>query len=335
MTEITAHQADADQNLHPEDYREHIQLPEGVNAYLLPDHLAEQVKELELPNGYALVGGAARAVAAEMLCGYALPVRDIDIVAFDDFQPDWQFADEVSERLMTDDYTFGHGVRFETLEDYFRSRDFTFNELTVVDGALLISETAEADLINNIVRPTRFEYDPDNDEYLSAKLAVKSVLMQVVLERATGEPATIEDVDLRDYRCDLLEDTEDNEVAPFFVALGFQRALERGADVAHDFLDKLQDYGMIRAESLAHKTVVDARLLLFAEEVVEQTYNFEFRGQAADNLHSIRELVDKDYSLGDLLHAVGGDDFDSYEYYHDVAQRYGGKGREYTDESKY
>lgn len=320
--------------LRPEEDNDAHELPMGVEKIPLPDSTRDWISGLELPPGYALIGGAARSVATEMLTGQDVPVRDVDVAAFTEYSPDLSLASEVSERLMPDDYTFGHGVQSSNLPDYFASRDFTMNEVAVVDGQLLISSQARHDLTRNIIRPTTHEHNPDQDWHLSPKLAVKAVLLQTMLEQATGKQATVEDVNLTGYRCDLKTDDEETWMRPFFVALGFQKALEYGEDVASAFLDKLQQYDMIRADSLEYGSNTDERLHAFADEVAGAS-DFEFRGVASERLDRMRQLTVGNYSLGDLLHSVGGGEYEQYARYHEIAQSYGGKGRQYTDESKY
>jgi hypothetical protein len=52
-------------------------------------------------------------------------------------------------------------------------------------------------------------------------------------------------------------------------------------------------------------------------------------------LERMRAYTDGQYSLGDLLDAIDHEAFEQYVHYHDVAAQYGGKGRQYTDESRY
>jgi hypothetical protein len=318
----------------PEDRTSRELLPAGVETISIPDEIYYWVDGLELPSGYALIGGGARSIATEVLTGRVVPVRDIDVAAFSEYQPDLSLSDEVSKRLMPGDYAFGHGVQVLNLPYYFESRDFTMNEIAVVDGRLLVSSQARHDLMNNIIRPTIFEHNPDQDWHLSSRLAVKSVLLQSMLEQSTGQPATVEDVDLSGYRCDLTDNDEEAWVRPFFVALGFQKALEYGEDVASAFLDKLQQYGMICADSLEYSGDTGEQLHAFADEVADVS-DFEFRGIATERLDRLRQLTAGNYSLGDLLHSVGGVGYEQYARYHEIAQSYGGKGRQYTDESKY
>ena len=46
---------------------------------------------------------------------------------------------------MPDDYTFGHGVGNDTIDNYFKSRDFTINQSLIMDGKLIISDLAYND----------------------------------------------------------------------------------------------------------------------------------------------------------------------------------------------
>lgn len=96
-------------------------VPAGLQEYALSPELKAEFDHYELPQGYGLVGGAARDLALGVLTGESLPVRDVDVVAFSDrgadISPDTMHA--VSARLMPDDYAYGHGVKPETLDNYF------------------------------------------------------------------------------------------------------------------------------------------------------------------------------------------------------------------------
>lgn len=304
--------------------------PAGVQEYALSPELTAEFEQYELPQGYGLVGGAARDLALGALTGESLPVRDVDLVAFSDrgadMSPDIMHA--VSARLMPDDYAYGHGVKPETLDNYFTTRDFTMNEVTVVDGRLLVTPEAEIALRQGIIQPTKYEHDPAAGRYLSPKLAIKSVLFQSVLENE-GFNTRIEGFSPSDYRFRTTNGESWDDYGPFFVALGFQKALEHSPDVARDFLDRLVQYGMVSQDSIADRTN-DNHLADFAQNLSEATDGFEFRGEAATWLH---ENVTT--SIGDMLDAISPDVVAEYERSHDMAQGYGGKGRKYTDESKY
>lgn len=309
---------------------ERSELPDGVQEHALSAELVAEFDQYELPQGYGLVGGAARDLALGVLAGEGLPVRDVDVVAFSDLGADLSpdIVHAVSARLMPDDYVYGHGVKPETLDNYFATRDFTMNEVAVVGGRLLTTPEAEIALRQGIIQPTKYEHDPEAGRYLSPKLAIKSVLFQSVLENE-GFDTRVEGFSPADYRFRTTNGKTWDDYGPFFVALGFQKALEHGPEVARDFLDRLVGYGMVSQESITDRTNGN-RLADFARNLSEATKDFEFRGEAATWLH---ENVTT--SIGDMLDAISPDVIAEYERFHDMAQDYGGKGRKYTDESKY
>ena len=284
----------------------------------------DRVRLLALPRGYGLVGGAARDVAIEVLTGDRLPPRDIDVVAFSELNPDISddCLDSISRRLMPDDYAFGHGVQVERLADYFQTRDFTLNEVAVIDGELLASAAAVDDLKDRVIRPTAFVHDPDSGRELDYKLAIKAVVLECVMKRELGG-AQIKGFDLGDYAYHELN-SEIRPEQPFFVALGYQKALEQGEDVAHDFLDRLMQYGIIEPDNLVQH---DRRLVDVAKQLESWTFDFEFRGEAARILNELQFP-----SLGDLLTSLDPDGMDRYE---ELAGGYKGPGQKFTDESKY
>ncbi len=284
----------------------------------------DRILSLELPPGYGLVGGAARDVAIEALTGERLPPRDIDVVAFSELNPDLSHErlDSISQRLMPDDYSFGHGVRVEKLAEYFQTRDFTLNEVVVIDGEVLVSAAAVDDLKNRIIRPTSFVHDPESGRELDYKLAIKAVLLECVMTRELGS-AKIEGFYPADYPYRAL-DADVRPEQPFFVALGYQKALEQGEDVAHDFLDRLMGYGIIEPDNMLQH---DRRLVDVARQLESWTYDFDFRGEAARVLNELQYP-----SLGDLLISLDPDGMDHYE---ELAQDYKGPGERFIDESMY
>ena len=85
----------------------------------------------DLPDGYCFIGGVARNIVLAELGNQTLPPRDIDIVAIKDFDPDMSLVGQLSREHMPDDYAYGHGIKIETLGEYFDRRDFTINEVLV------------------------------------------------------------------------------------------------------------------------------------------------------------------------------------------------------------
>ena len=146
----------------------------------LPENILKRYDFIEkLPSGIAIMGGVARSVAREILTGEKEPIRDIDLVEITDNEDestvDPELLDELAQTYMPDDYAFGHGIGLDTLEDYFSTRDLTINECLIKDGKLLVSELAENDFKENIIRPTYYEAPYDGDK-LSGRLFLKAIL---------------------------------------------------------------------------------------------------------------------------------------------------------------
>ena len=79
------------------------------------------------------MGGVARSIAREIITGEREPVRDINLVNIIDengsSEVDSATLDDLSQKYMPDDYAFGYGIGDETLDHYFKTRDFTINKV--------------------------------------------------------------------------------------------------------------------------------------------------------------------------------------------------------------
>ena len=131
------------------EYREdHLK----INQYPLPNSVFERFPFLhDLPQGIAVMGGVARSIAREMLTGDLEPIRDIDLVNITTHQGKTPISiDELialSEKHMPEDFAFGHGIRDESFDHYFQTRDFTINQSLVLNNHLYVSEIAQNDFI--------------------------------------------------------------------------------------------------------------------------------------------------------------------------------------------
>lgn len=92
------------------------------------------------------MGGVARSIAREIITGEREPIRDIDLVNITDeegnSEVDYDTLNALLRKFMPDDYAFGHGVENDTLDHYFKTRDFTINQSLIKDGKLIISDFA-------------------------------------------------------------------------------------------------------------------------------------------------------------------------------------------------
>lgn len=266
---------------------------DNVNTYTISSEVLEELELDDLPVGIALMGGGARAVAQKALFNEDAPIRDIDLVAIEGVS---EFTDneldEIGRDRMPDDYEYGHGAEWDTLEDYFESRDFTLNEVLVIGDTLLISEQGEEDLRNKVIRPTVHEASYDDYYGVGPKIAIKSQLMQAVFEEVYGE-ASCEGIDR-----EAIINADD-----FYVALALNKAMQYGDSVTERFLNRLYD-----KQSWPNDEVVKLALDLSDET------NFSFRGSGTGDMVSAmsddlaltsdlsfseyRQMVDEEFDVG-------------------------------------
>lgn len=210
-------------------------------VFSLPTEITERYKFLtELPENVAVMGGMARSIAREVITGDREPIRDIDLVNILDSNQeslhDREELDRLAQKYMPDDYAFGHGIESDTLESYFRTRDFTVNEALVVNNTLIVSNFAYNDLQENIIRPTYYEMMYSGVR-ASSRLALRALMMQTVLSECTSSYPTIEDMRI-----------DGDYLGSFDTAVQLNKAMSRGAETARQFTNLLAEYGAIPAE---------------------------------------------------------------------------------------
>ena len=245
----------------------------------LPAEILERYSFLsELPHGVAVMGGVARSIAREIITGEREPIRDIDLINITDeegnSEVDYNSLDELSRKFMPDDYTFGHSVGNDTLDHYFRTRDFTVNQSLIKDGKLIVSVFAYNDFQENIIRPTYFEHPYDGDD-ISSRLFLKALMMRSVLSQISDSIPLIEDMEQPEY------------IGSFDIALFLNKAMSRGARTALIFTEDLADWDII-SEEYAGRPVALAKALL------EDVPTFEFRSSTDERFKDIQECEDMD-----------------------------------------
>lgn len=229
----------------------------------LPENILKRYDFIEkLPSGIAIMGGVARSVAREILTGEKEPIRDIDLVEITDNEDestvDPELLDELAQTYMPDDYAFGHGIELDTLEDYFSTRDFTINECLIKDGKLLVSELAENDFKENVIRPTYYEAPYDGDK-LSGRLFLKAILMQTVISQISESIPLLEDVH-----------ANFQYIGDFDTAVFLNKAMSRGVETAVKFTENLAEWGVVYPEFAG-------RPMALAKDLLTNAYNFKFR----------------------------------------------------------
>ena len=243
----------------------------------IPKHIIERFPFLlELPSGIAVMGGVARSVAREMITGDREPMRDIDLVNILDKNGESKIpaevVDELSREYMPDDYSFGHGMESTTIEDYFGSRDFTINQVLLMDDKLLVSDAAYNDFQENIIRPTYYEM-PYSDYTLGGRLFLKALMLRGIVSQVSDSIPLLEDINPPD------------EVGSFNIALFLNKAMSRGSETARIFTDDLADWDVISEEYAG-------RPIALAKSLLEEVYAFEFRPSTNKRFYDIEECDD-------------------------------------------
>ena len=245
----------------------------------LPAEILERYSFLsELPHGVAVMGGVARSLAREIITGEREPIRDIDLINITDedgnSEVDYDTLNELSRKFMPDDYTFDHGIGNDTLDHYFRTRDFTVNQSLVKNGKLIVSDFAYNDFQENIIRPTYFEHPYDGDD-VSSRLFLKALMMRSVFSQISDSIPLIEDMERPEY------------ISSFDIALFLNKAMSRGARTARVFTEDLADWDIISEEYAG-------RPVALAEALLEDVHTFEFRPSTDERFKDIQECEDMD-----------------------------------------
>ncbi len=109
----------------------------------------------KLPEGFYYKGGAARSALERFLeLDLESTPRDIDLVY--EGEQGQELIDELSEKYMPDDFANNYGAE-KLEEDYFETRDFTFNEVLYDGKKIQATKEAVLDLYQQRIRITDFE----------------------------------------------------------------------------------------------------------------------------------------------------------------------------------
>lgn len=245
----------------------------------LPDEILKRYSFLgELPHGIAVMGGVARSIAREIIAGVREPIRDIDLVNIVNKEGNSEVAPEtldvLSRKYMPDDYSFGHGIGNDTLENYFKTRDFTINQCLIQNGKLIVSDFAYNDFRENIIRPTYYEHSHDGDD-VSSRLFLKALMMRSVLSQISDSVPLIEDME------------PPSDIRPFDIALFLNKAMSRGAETARAFTGDLADWDVISGEYVG-------RPIALAKDLMRDVYAFKFRPSTDERFKDVQECADMD-----------------------------------------
>lgn len=219
---------------------------ESIVTRSVPPEILKELglDDIELPEGYCIIGGAARSVAFAVLHSDMAPppIRDLDLGYIIDQDPDLSRYDELSAKFMPDDYEHGNGAQgIDEVEDYMNSRDFTMNQVILQGNRLTITKRAVDDIKRGVIRVASYgeAWYPESDldrKHVSDRLAIKAQLMSVVMH---------------DSGHDVVVDPEmvNRQSSDYFsLALFLQKAFEYGDGVPEKFLDNLRKVGLFDDE---------------------------------------------------------------------------------------
>lgn len=226
------------------DHETTIEQPH-VSAVLVDDEFFDRNRMIlppELPDGYGFKGGVARA-ALLWQEGYDTPIRDVDIIALGSGN-DPIIAREIAETYMPRDYAYGDGVEIVTdIPEYFATRDFTINEVLLVDGVLHASSAAVEAVESRVIKGSDYEMRIF-DGRLGPKLSLKAILLKVVMEQSTGQ----------EWNAEISDDTHYTD---FYIALAVNKAMLLGGSVPNQFLKELQRRGIVSSRLSIQETIHD------------------------------------------------------------------------------
>src|SRR5690606_17559472 len=124
-------------------------------------------------------------------------------------------------------YAYGKGVRSARLKKHFETRDFTMNELAIVEGQLLLTRQAYEDLESKTIRFSAYETGRDGS--VKDKLYRKAELMECVFQEYFETGMFVR------------EGIFSREPKPFNYALALNKAFQYGERVTARFLGCMAD----------------------------------------------------------------------------------------------
>ena len=296
------------------DYPEQRESEASILVFELSKEFQSRFAELlrDLPEGAAIIGGAARSAARKLITGDDEPVRDIDLVSLTDEDGNPLVDDDtcwaLSHKYMPDDTENGHSMSCRSIESCFLGCDVTVNQCAIIDGQLLISEAAVRDFQNDTIRPSTMELDwsYDGDGAIKSRLAMRMLTMKASMEVRTGRTFELEDYNPR-------------SIFYFDVAIALNKAMSRGRSEAESLCLIMEQYGAIPT-GFNGDAIELASFLLRTGAVTD----FEFRQNTAEAFMkedepytiAIRALSRYGHGSSEVRDAISEyDDFPTSKYF--------------------
>jgi len=219
----------------------------------------------KIPSGYGFKGGAARYILLLKLglINEKDSPRDYDLIRLG---KDNSKDKELAEIFCPEDLENGHGV--EKLEkNYFKTRDFIFNEVYTDDSYIYFSKQCILDLIRRIIRFSEFEkeenFDNKNKIFINDKLIAKACRLLAIYKTNFDDNARIANTEILD-----------TNMNAFHIALHLDRALENGTDVGIQYIKELYNLKFI----FLTEEEINNPLIFIKKFINENKNDFHFNG---------------------------------------------------------
>ena len=209
---------------------------ERVSEEIYKVNVENHFSSERLPAGYAYKGGAARALLLRNLeiDSNSVP-RDIDIVRISPEEPFPKADQVVAKTFMPDDFQHGFGVEVKVDQDiYFKTRDFTLNEVLATDKEIFATKACLLDTVRHIIRLT--EYERARDDQNSNKLLAKALRFYSEAIHHWGDATLADRVGMG---------LEQSFISPFWLALQLDRAYEHSSEEAERYTLELVHHNQL------------------------------------------------------------------------------------------
>ena len=240
-----------------------------ILAVRIPHNLLLPTSEngVELPIGYAYIGGTFRSGLLHLLGVKGIQPRDLDVASL--AKNSLNEENLISEEFMPDDFQFGNGVKQINAFQQLSQQDFTINSGFISSKFIIATPECIQDIYNGIIYPTKFGVEHHSFSRLASRALKFYITFKEIYNKAEikGMPDNIwESIDLWD------------------IGLIMQKSLEHGLDFAIEMYDCLCKYNLVGNKTLiamlkpSHQHDV---LFKFLFEIEEET-SFKFRGKVLE-----------------------------------------------------
>lgn len=261
-----------------------------------------------MPQGCAVIGGAARSLAFSMInknLKEPIPIRDVDVAFFSD-EISQDEADNYARYFSPDDFSHGHGAQeIFDIEEYMESRDLTMNQVLYKDGRLFASRRAIKDIYNGVINPCEDRYDEwgfnNYPEEINTRTSLKMILQETVLSEY-AENIRINNFDKdghpRFSNSRFFINNYENYNG-FQLALAIQKSFEYGEDIPQKFLRNLAESSLFEnSDNLKSFIYEDGQIRNLYDIMSDLNENvmatpFEFRNAAAE--YYFNESSDREF----------------------------------------